>query len=102
MSSEFEDLLHSNNDSTASSLDVIRSNTNRIHKLLYYTGLSICGLAFIFGIVAASEIDYYDELEFTFSIAVQWWIGGFITGIFFIALGEIIKILHDIRLKLNK
>lgn len=105
MSTEFEDLLQSNNVTKASTPTAkydTESDSNKIHLLLYYTGLSIFGLAFIFGIVAASDIDEYNDLEFTFSIAIQWWIGGFITGIFFIAMGEIIRILNDIRLKLNK
>ncbi len=74
------------------------SKGNRIAIVLLWTGIIIITAGLIAGIIWG--YDDYDERLWL--ITFVYWFSGFLSGIFFIALSEIIEQLHKINMKLNK
>ncbi|MGM1046041.1 MAG: hypothetical protein ACQEXX_07840 [Bacillota bacterium] len=103
MTTELEKILQSDTEEQINR-DIfpkkVYPENNIFHKTLHYIGVSIFVISFIAGIVFASEKDGY-HTSFSLVTAITWWTSGFISGISFMAFGEIIKILHDIRGKFH-
>ncbi len=74
---------------------------NKIATALTYIGVIIyCGGA-ILGLVYGNESTDYGT-EFVFAIAIKYWITAFISGTVFLGFAEIIKLLEEIKNKLDK
>ncbi|MMZ62561.1 hypothetical protein D1872_247770 [compost metagenome] len=77
---------------------------NKIAKFVFWTGITLMIAGLILGFFIGREtIDsYFGDHEQIWSITITFWVSGLLSGIFFIALAEIIEQLHKINLKLNK
>ncbi|WP_019638137.1 hypothetical protein [Paenibacillus fonticola] len=73
------------------------SKNNKIAVVLLWTGLSIIAAGIIGGIILG-----YDDYERLWLVTFVYWVSGFLSGVFFIALSEIIEQLHKLNMKSNK
>ncbi|GGG15414.1 hypothetical protein GCM10010913_41660 [Paenibacillus aceti] len=69
--------------------------SNKIAKVILWIGIIEIFLAFIVGIVSGQPESSYDS--FHWAIAFTWWVGGFVSGMLFLAFSEVINILHETR-----
>ncbi|WMT42335.1 hypothetical protein RE628_08070 [Paenibacillus sp. D2_2] len=71
------------------------SKKNKIANVLLWVGVSIIVIGLISGLVMGEDSE-------TFLLTIIYWVSGFLSGMFFIALAEIIEQLHKINLNLSK
>lgn len=72
---------------------------NAIANILKFIGWIVILVGFIGGIILGRNIYEYGHYEFNYVAMLITWLSCGISAILFFALGEIIQILHDIRLK---
>ncbi|GGH18810.1 hypothetical protein [Paenibacillus segetis] len=72
---------------------------NKISIILAWIGIIYIVVGFILGLVLGKDSDGYEQV---WSLTFIWWVGGLISGMFFIGLSEIIEQLHRINMKLRK
>ncbi|CDX03328.1 Hypothetical protein DPCES_3442 [Desulfitobacterium hafniense] len=75
-------------------------DTNTIADILKALGLVTIVLGFIVGLIMAIDSNSYAN-NFSLILALPFWIGGFISGIFMLGFSEIINLLHKINLKVK-
>jgi len=68
---------------------------------LIYIGGFICGICFGFQEVTYGVYYQYTETEFSFVIALTYWVTSFISGTLFLGFSEIIKLLNSIKSKIK-
>lgn len=74
---------------------------NAIAAVLFGIGLGIIIVCLFAGIFAGQVRSRFStETSFHIVLALPWWIGGFISGMFFVGLSEGLKLLQEIRNKL--
>src|SRR5690625_4407176 len=85
--------------------DLVLLKQNIVSQILFYIGICIIGISFIFGIVlsnaGAGFDDVYYEQTFDWGAFFSMVLTGFISGMAFIGISEIIKLLHSINFKMN-
>ncbi|CAH1200608.1 hypothetical protein PAECIP111893_01496 [Paenibacillus plantiphilus] len=80
------------------------SRKNKIAIALIWIGVLNIVVGFILGIMLGRENvgTYTDRYEQIWPLTFIYWISGFVSGMFFVGLSEIIEQLHKINLKLGK
>lgn len=73
------------------------SKNNKIAVVLLWTGFSVIAAGIIAGIIIGD-----DDYERLWLVTFVYWVSGFLSGLFFIALSEIIEQLHKLNMKPNK
>ena len=71
---------------------------NIVSQVLFFIGIIQIIFGFFCGLVFGNDALGYSE--FSWSVFFTWLAVGFVSGMLFIGLAEVIKILHDIRLTL--
>ena len=71
---------------------------NTVSQVLFFIGIIQIIFGFFCGLVFGNDALGYSE--FSWSVFFTWLAVGFVSGMLFIGLAEVIKILHDIRLTL--
>jgi flagellar basal body-associated protein FliL len=72
--------------------------SNSIGKILAIIGfVQILG-GFILGMILGQDDTSYSS-DFSWVLALPWWIGGFVTGMLFIGFAEVIELLHSLNEK---
>lgn len=77
---------------------------NKISSVLTWIGILNIGAGLILGFVIGRENVgiYAARYEQVWSLTFIYWIAGFVSGMFFIGLSEIIELLHKINSKMGK
>lgn len=83
-------------------LEKITKNENSVSYAIKGIAYLEIIIMFIVGAACSSTTDSYGEETVNAITMISIWVGGAITGIFIIAIAEIIEILHDIRKKVYK
>lgn len=74
---------------------------NKIASILMWIGIIEIVASFIMGMFLGREdFGYYQEQ--VWSLTFIWWGAGFVSGMFFIGLSEVVEQLHRINLKMEK
>ncbi|NUU62453.1 hypothetical protein [Paenibacillus agri] len=77
---------------------------NKISGVITWIGIINIAAGFILGLVFGRENVglYSDTYEQIWSVTLLYWAAGFVSGMFFIGISEIIEQLHKINSKLGK
>lgn len=73
---------------------------NNVSQFLFITGIIFIVLGFIGGLVLGTyeESTYFGaESQIIWSVVIVYWFSGFVSGLFFIGLSEIVKLLNKIH-----
>lgn len=96
---EYEQILKAKN-ATKKSADSKKESSDTVATVLYFVAFFLFIIGFIVGCSAgATNPASPKNDEFNLLLALIWWCGGFISGMFFIALGRIIVLLNKINNK---
>ncbi|GGM42841.1 hypothetical protein GCM10011351_30990 [Paraliobacillus quinghaiensis] len=74
---------------------------NKVSNILFYIGVFEIVLGLFLGFLNGTVRTGYST-EFVWSVFLTWFAIGFASGMLFIGFAEVIKILHNIRLSINK
>jgi hypothetical protein len=83
-------------------LEKITKNENSVAYAIKGIAYLEIIIMFIAGAACSNVTDSYGDASFSAITMISIWAGGAVTGIFIIAIAEIIEILHDIRKKVYK
>lgn len=99
---EFEEVLrYRKGDKTE---DNSSNNYNGVAVVFQVIAVLIFIFGFIAGIILGNvETGYYrSKTEFRFEIALAYWVASFVSGMFFIAIAEALKLLTEIKNNIKK
>lgn len=98
MSSELNDILEVNEDkqdNEGKQNNEVSSYKNSIANIIKVMGFCTIVAGFIGGLIMEKALGQW-SYTFEFGFALPYWIGGFISGMLFIGLSEIINLLQKI------